>query len=341
MEELRKNIIANIEELKNQIKHFITFNEEQSEEITPKTKNKKIVELFEFIKNDITPIHLDELLIYANDMCKKIAYAHNTLTHEENISITEKLILKNLMQTTMVLKNYCEKMESEIKKSSFAIEEYTNKILTLENSIKNIEADFKNTKLGFENIKISMEGKIEETKDSYDKTINDLKQKDLEVSELVKLVTEKSISGDFEKTAIDEKNIANKFRASVLTLMAFMLAMALYTFFETIGQDFDFKHSLFRMFLVFVMLIPITYLAKESSKHRDQQQNHHEKNLILKAVDPYIRNLPEQEKYKIKYEIANRIFSVRNSTTSLHDTTQQLPHLIDSIIKALKKSDEK
>ncbi|GAF52690.1 hypothetical protein [Psychrobacter sp. JCM 18900] len=120
------------------------------------------------------------------------------------------------------------------------------------------------------------------------------------------IVTEYADSADQEKIAADW------LRWGSLFCMAIIILIAGYSFWESIHQSFDLSNSLLRLALVFLLSVPAAYLARESTKHRQQQYTHLQTSLDLKAINPYIASLPEEEQHKIKSEIAQRIFAPKD-----------------------------
>ena len=94
--------------------------------------------------------------------------------------------------------------------------------------------------------------------------------------------------------------------------MALIVGIAGYSFIESMHQSFDLSNSLLRLGLVFLLSVPAAYLARESTKHRQQQYTHLQTSLDLKAINPYIASLPDEEQHKIKSEIAQRIFAPKD-----------------------------
>lgn len=163
---------------------------------------------------------------------------------------------------------------------------------------KSLEADVRN--------------EIKKVSDLYQSSLAELESKKAQIDEILGHVSGRAIAGDFEKSASDEKSMANWLRYASLTCMALIVFVVGYSFWETTSPDFSWQKSTFRIVLAFMLSVPAAYLARESAKHREQQYSHQQTSLDLKAIAPYIASLPEDEQHKIKIEIAGRLFASRD-----------------------------
>ena len=146
----------------------------------------------------------------------------------------------------------------------------------------------------------------------YEDTLNELVQKKEQINDLLGHVSGRAIAGDFEKSATDEKVMADRLRYVSLACMGLIVAIIAYSFWESTRTSFNWESSIFRVVLSFILSVPAEYLARESAKHREQQYGHQQTSLDLKAITPYIASLPEEEQHKIKIEIAGRLFATRD-----------------------------
>lgn len=118
--------------------------------------------------------------------------------------------------------------------------------------------------------------------------------------------------------------------------MALIVLVVGYSFWETTNSDFNWQNSIFRIVLAFMLSAPAAYLARESAKHREQQYAHQQTSLDLKAIEPYIASLPEDEQHKIKIEIAGRLFGAKDlSKVSVDPYPANTHEIAMEIIKKL------
>ena len=165
-----------------------------------------------------------------------------------------------------------------------------------------------------------------------------LKEKEERLNEIFGRVTADSISGSYEQTAYSEGIIADKLRGYSLTIMIIMALLIVYNYYEASFKTFEIAESIFRIGMVIILSIPATYLAKESSKHRNTQNMYQQSSLHLKAIHPYIASLPEPIQNEIKAKIAEQIFSndYRNHDNA-GKNTDQTANLLFKLLEKLQK----
>ena len=126
--------------------------------------------------------------------------------------------------------------------------------------------------------------------------------------------------------------------------MGLIVLVVGFAFYETTQSDFKWQVALTRLVLALVLSIPSAYLARESSKHREQQYAYLQTSMDLKAIDPYIASLPEDTQHKIKANIADRIFaskdfsSVSNNSSYPINTHELMMELIKKVDVDKEKS---
>lgn len=135
------------------------------------------------------------------------------------------------------------------------------------------------------------------------------KQKDIDA--LFGIASGSALAGGYDGRARKEEVIANILRIASLILMVVIIALFSWSLYDTTQSVIDWRILLFK-FVVSVMLsVPAAYLAKESTRHRQEHQYYLSKALDINAIDPYIANLPDPEKHKLKSKIALRLFAAR------------------------------
>ncbi len=153
---------------------------------------------------------------------------------------------------------------------------------------------------------------IKKIEDAYSTVATELQMKKKEVDDILGLISGNAVAGDYEKNAAIEKREADVFRYASLLCMCLIAILLAFTFWETTQNTFSWDKSAFRILAAVFLSAPAAYLARESSKHRHQQNAHLQASLDLKAVSPYVASLPEEIQHKIKAEVASRVFSGRD-----------------------------
>jgi len=210
-------------------------------------------------------------------------------------------------ETDLSLANY-QSIKNNLKKISndhIAHDQRIKKLLS--------ESESKAVKLSGQVEKLEGEVKNEIAKITslYNEAKDEIDSKKQQIDDVLGHVSGRAIAGDFETSSAEEKKMADWLRYASLGCMAVIVAVVCYSFWETTTAEFQWQNSVFRMVLAVMLSVPAAYLARESAKHREQQYNHLQTSLDLKAINPYIASLPVDEQHKIKIEIASRLFAAR------------------------------
>lgn len=163
-----------------------------------------------------------------------------------------------------------------------------------------------------EELESQVAGTLLKVQEKYDQTLVDLRSKEEQINSILGHASGRVIAGDYEKSAATEKAAADWLRWASLLCMALIAAVLGYSFWETTATEFHWQKSLFRVALAFLLSAPAAYLARESSKHRVQQYQHHQTSLDLKAIAPYLASLPDDVQHKIKSDVAAKLFAGRD-----------------------------
>lgn len=161
---------------------------------------------------------------------------------------------------------------------------------------------------------------IKKIEDAYNAATTALQAKKKEADDILGIMSGNAIAGDYEKSAVAERKMADWLRYASLGCMLLIAGLLGYTFWETTQDTFSWEKSAFRILAAVFLSAPAAYLARESSKHRHQQYAHLQTSLDLKALSPYVASLPEEIQHKIKSEVASRVFSGRDFSKVGDDT---------------------
>lgn len=186
---------------------------------------------------------------------------------------------------------------------------------------------------------------IQDLEREYDSKILYLQLKKKEVDDQVSLLSGKMINSEYATQSLSEKNTADVLRVLSLSLLLLVVLIIGYSFYEATLENFTMEKTLIRISFSLILTIPAAYLARESNKHRQQQQGLRNTALALKAIDPYLSSLPENEKYKIKSRFASKIFGSPintniNESASITSAQQLLEKLIEKTEKTEKTDEE-
>ena len=143
--------------------------------------------------------------------------------------------------------------------------------------------------------------------------LDELERKREEASNLLQIIGNIGITGNYQNIANNEKKSADNWRRIALGLMIGMVLIIGVTIFISATNGFDWKLALFRVGAAFMLAIPAAYAAKESAKHRILENHNRRAELELASLDPYLEKLPKDTRDKVKEELTKKFFGL-NST---------------------------
>lgn len=149
---------------------------------------------------------------------------------------------------------------------------------------------------------------VENQKITGKKIIEALELNKQQASDLVQVIGNIGITGNYQNIANQEKTAADKWRNIALFLMIAMVGVIALTIGISATNGFDWKLALFRIGAALVLAIPATYAARESSKHRILENINRKAELELASLDPFLEKLPEEIRFKVKEELTSKFF---------------------------------
>ncbi|BAN54206.1 MULTISPECIES: hypothetical protein [Pseudomonas] len=172
---------------------------------------------------------------------------------------------------------------------------------------------------------------------AYEETRAVLDEKKAQIDELVGHASAQVVAGDYAKSSEVEKRMADMLRWGSIACMAFVVAILGVTAFKSLDAEIHWENFVIRITLALLLSVPAAYLARESAKHREQQYQHLQTSLDLKAITPFLASLPPEEQHKIKIDIASKIFAGRDFSRVGADPFPINAHeLVMEIIKKLE-----
>lgn len=166
--------------------------------------------------------------------------------------------------------------------------------------------------------------------------------KNQQIDEMLGTSARRVIAGDYEKSAEHERKTSDYLRYGSLSCMALIFILLGFTLWETTKSDPAWAVVLFRGTLTFLLSVPAAYLARESTKHRQQQYQHQQMALDLKAMPPFLASLSTEDQNKFKLEMAARIFGGRDFKTDLDSYPINLQEILMALVtKENSRSEDK
>ena len=211
------------------------------------------------------------------------------------------------------------------------------------NTIKqNFESDKEKFRTEFDTLKESLKKEIKEKKETIDTDtttlINDLKQKLQDAKNIVGVIGDVSVTGNYQQIANSNKKTADNLRVVAIVLMLILSGLLGYTIWDISGDTYDWTKSIIRILAAAALSYPATYAARESTKHRKLEILNRKAELELAAINPFIELLPETKKQEIKEKLVEKYFG--NHTSSIDNLDNQKDdevsvNALDKILKTI------
>ena len=177
----------------------------------------------------------------------------------------------------------------------------------------------------------SSENSVGELTEKMEYELEAIEEKRSEAEKIVNLIGNIGLTGNFRGAATEEKKTADLMRWIALGCFGAMALVVLSTLFFSVSNGFDPWVAIFRVTAALTLIVPATYAARESSKHRALEARNRRAELELASIDAYLESLPDERKAEIKASLTGRFFGqIEDRSESDRDIKP------DSIISLLK-----
>lgn len=173
-----------------------------------------------------------------------------------------------------------------------------------------------------------------ETFESNLKTILDdgnLKHK--AILELYELTAGDSVGAGYIKNANDEMKQANNWRIISIGFIITTIIWLICVYFSS-ESTISLPKIITAFSLTGVMLYGAAYSSQQSTKHRNNEKKARWFALEIKAFDPFISSLKEDQQHKLKEELSKRIFG-QNEHSALKDGSVIDEHAYKTIVDSI------
>ncbi|MGW6404224.1 hypothetical protein [Streptomyces sp. NPDC055134] len=190
---------------------------------------------------------------------------------------------------------------------------------------------------------------LTEQKESAQQVLDDIATLHEQTVQLVNAIGLTGTATEYGKYAEQERRAANTWRLGAVSAFAFSFLLFLATLLVShIDEKTPWQVIAVRFGGSIALLAGGLYMAKESSQHRLEERRAKSVQLDLAALDPFIVNLPPDQREAIKAAAAARLFVERgtnNPATEPQNETPALPEgvtpdalrLAQSLAEILKK----
>lgn len=265
----------------------------------------------------------------------------------------QKTLLENLVSE---IHQHSENIDSSLEGFNSKFESFETEFNNqLEQKISDVEEKYD---IYTENMDSTLSTKLEENKAEVDKLlttqkdefstqvedqkteavniITSLEDKKEEASNLLQIIGNIGITGNYKNIANQEKESADNWRKIALGLMITMVAVIGITIFISATNGFDWKLALFRIGAALILAVPAAYAAKESAKHRQLENHNRRSELELASLDPFLEKLPEGTRNKVKEELTKKFFGFNSQEPKVDDPVSSLA-ILDLLKTAITK----
>lgn len=276
------------------------------------------------------------------------------------VSATEAISFKKLAEQVILdLRTDSEKSTAEISNLNETISSLRNELENLKGQLKSlettasskldeVEARFKAEETERESVhgkaeeerKQEFSSLVNELNNTSEKLLSTLTSKKEEAERIVQLVGNVGLTGNYKGAGENEKTSADRMRnIALFCFIGGFMVVGLTLFLSSVGE-FNPWQSLFRLGAALFLLVPGTYAAKESSRHRILESRHKRTELELASIDAYLDDLPDTERNKLKAELTEKFFG-QQGIIETHEkpeiSSTSLVGLLKDAIQALSK----
>ena len=262
-----------------------------------------------------------------------------------NLDIKDNQKLAPLIENIGLLSSTAKTIKNELDASVKPNEDLTKAQKALQNleiiqsRESKISRHFDSVEKRLKEVEKEHQEKLGAIQNLFDTNRTEILKKQKDIDALFGIASGNALAGGYAKRAEKEEITENILRYASLTIMVAMICLFGWALHDTTDNDFKWNVLLFKAVVSIMLSVPATYLARESTKHRHEHQYYLSKALDISAIDPYIANLPDQEKHKLKSKIALRLFAARRETPQ---ETNDLPlNAHEIILKLIDKNEIK
>jgi len=168
--------------------------------------------------------------------------------------------------------------------------------------------------------------------------ILDARKKHTEILELHEIVAGDSVAAGYLQNAQDEKKQANFWRWASIVFIVGTAGWTAFSYFKTpimAPNDLGYWGQALKAFSVAgVLLFGAVYSSKQSNVHRKNENKTRWLALEVKAIDPFIASLSEDDQKALKKTLSDRLFGQSNSSEK-HTENAINEHFLETILKSI------
>jgi len=126
--------------------------------------------------------------------------------------------------------------------------------------------------------------------------------------DIVNLISNTGMVGGYQRVANEERMRANRWQLATLVSLLGLAGVAIWAYWVATHTQFNWGLFSSRIFVALPFGIIAAYAARQAEKHHDLERRNRRVELELASIDPYILPLPEEVRYEVKRQLAERLF---------------------------------
>ena len=235
-----------------------------------------------------------------------------------------------------------EKFSAQNSRVDAIVSEFQSQFSEAQENRVNKFQEFCDSKMQeFANILDSAEGMLRERDEKLgvesENVVNELKRRQKQAQDLVHVIGNIGVTGNYQQTANKDEKAANWLRTGAIAMFLAGATIIVITAFQVNSIDWEFV--LLRVGAAIVFAIPGWYLAYESDKHRSAAARNRRIELELASLGPFMENLESEEKRKLRGELTPKYFGQSHEAKDekeLLSSVRPLKDLLETIVKLVK-----
>jgi hypothetical protein len=175
------------------------------------------------------------------------------------------------------------------------------------------------------------------------KTLESLDEKRKQAAQIVQVVGNIGVTGNYRQIAISEAKQADFWRWATVTIFGVAIGFAVATFYKFWHAPITLENTwsiAVRLLYALAITGPALYTARESARHRSNSDRARQTELELASIGPFIELMPEEKKIQIRESLTASYFgkAVDAHTVNGPVDLTALKELVVEVVKAAKKN---
>ena len=189
-----------------------------------------------------------------------------------------------------------------------------------------------------ENWDTALSTKLSATEEAAQALLSDIGDKLAEAKQLVGIIGNVGVTGNYQKIADREAAAANWFRLGALFFLVLAVLGVLWIVVSLGTDGFSWQMAAFRFASVLTFLLPAAYCARESNIHRQNEHRNRRLELELASVAPFLEGLDKPKVDEIRERLAGAYFGTSSQEGHSNEigTLKSLVPVLRELVKVFR-----